>query len=349
MTNFYHSSVRPLSADSTASSATPPFDAGRRRLLLALGAAALTGGVGLRPARAVAAQSGSVIEGRNRWLYPGWESVTDDATPACLKAIDLIHQATQTLAARGIRSVIVIAPLKARVCAENLPDGTALSAALQARFAAMRAHGAAIGVPIVDAVAAIGTVDPAQEKYIRADYHWSAHSAEAVAARTARRLLQPGPLSGAAGGGTRLGAWNEEVRYGDLAALLSPERKKAIGKDHFVVRTVVASPNLVDAPPTVQVVGNSMVQPYLGFPQKLSNALDRQVGLTWTFGDTGPWKTLLNYLETPAFKANPPQALVWQFNEGQMMNLPGASGEWDAASVMADDAFLARVTKAVGG
>ena len=348
MTDIYHSLVRPLSsAQSRATHAS--IDPGRRRLLLALGATALAGAAALRPGRAFAAASSSVIEGRNLWLYPGWESITDDATPACLKALDLIHQATQKLATRGIRSVIVIAPLKARACAENLPDGTALSAAVQARFAAMRAHGAALGLPIVDAVAAIAAVDPSQEKYFRADYHWSGHSAEAVAARVARRLVAPGPLSGAAGGGTRLGAWSEEVRYGDLAALLSPERKKAIGKDHFIVRTAVASANLVDAPPTVQIVGNSMVQPYLGFPQKLSNALDRQVGLTWTFGDTGPWKTLLNYLETPAFRSNPPQALVWQFNEGQMMNLPGASGEWDAASVMSDDAFLARLTKAIGG
>lgn len=325
-----------------------PLNGVRRRLLLALAAAPLGGALSLLPRRAFAAASTSVIEGRNLWLYPGWESLTDDATPACLKAVDLIRQATDKLSARGIRSVIVIAPLKARSCPENLPDGTALSAGVAGRYAAIRTHADSLGLQIVDGDAAIAAVDPAQEKYIRADYHWSGHSAEAVAARVAERLVSAGPLKGAAGAGNRLGAWNEEVRYGDLAALLPPERKKAVGKDHFIVRTVVASPGLVDSgPPVVQVVGNSMVQPYLGFPQKLSNAIDRQVGLTWTFGDTGPWKTLLNYLESPEFKANPPQAIVWQFNEGQMMNLPSAAGQWDAASVMADDAFLARLSKAV--
>ena len=29
------------------------------------------------------------------------------------------------------------------------------------------------------------------------------------------------------------------------------------------------------------------------------------------------------------------------------MNLPSAAGQWDAASVMADDAFLARLSKAI--
>ncbi|MFL9865936.1 twin-arginine translocation pathway signal [Paraburkholderia fungorum] len=331
-----------------ASAQPQPSDRVRRRLLLALAAAPLGGVLSLLPRRAFAAASTSVIEGRNLWLYPGWESLTDDATPACLKAVDLIHQATDKLSARGIRSVIVIAPLKARSCPQNLPDGTALSAGVAGRYAAIRARADSLGLQLVDGDAAIAAVDPAQEKYIRADYHWSGHSAEAVAARVAERLVAAGPLKGAAGAGSRLGTWNEEVRYGDLAALLSPERKKAVGKDHFIVRTVVASAGLVDSgPPVVQVVGNSMVQPYLGFPQKLSNSIDRQVGLTWTFGDTGPWKTLLNYLESPEFKANPPQAIVWQFNEGQMMNLPGAAGQWDAASVMADDAFLARLTKAI--
>ncbi|WP_144142855.1 alginate O-acetyltransferase AlgX-related protein [Paraburkholderia sp. BCC1884] len=326
-----------------------PFSDGRRRLLLALAAAPLAGVLSLAPRRASAAASTSVIEGRNLWLYPGWESITDDATPACLKAVDLIKQTADKLAARGIHSVIVIAPLKARCCAENLPDGSAMSQAVAARYEAMRTHANSLGLAFVNAPSVISAVDASQEKYIRADYHWSGHSAEAVATRVAKRLTTSGPLKGTAGSGNRLGKWNEEIRYGDLAALLSPDRKKAIGKDHFVVRTAAAAQSLVDggAPP-VQVVGNSMVQPYLGFPQKLSNAIDRPVGLTWTFGDTGPWKTLLNYLESPDFKANPPQALVWQFNEGQMMNLPSAAGQWDAPSVMADDAFLARVAKALG-
>jgi alginate O-acetyltransferase complex protein AlgJ len=325
-----------------------PLDSGRRRLLLALAAAPLGGALSLLPRRAFASASSSVIEGRNLWLYPGWESLTDDTTPACLKAVDLIHQATDRLAARGIHSVIVIAPLKARSCPENLPDGTSMSVGVASRYAAIRAHASSLGLQMVDGDGVIAAVDPAQEKYVRADYHWSGHSAEAVAARVAKCLTAAGPLKGADGAGSRLGNWNEEVHYGDLAALLPPERKKAVGKDHFIVRTVVAAPGLVDGGlPVVQVVGNSMVQPYIGFPQKLSNAIDRPVGLTWTFGDIGPWKTLLNYVESTAFKENPPQAIVWQFNEGQMMSLPSAGGQWDATSVMLDDAFLARLTKAI--
>jgi alginate O-acetyltransferase complex protein AlgJ len=325
-------------------------DRGRRRVLLALGAASVAPALLWLPRSAHAAATTSVIEGRNRWLYPGWESLTDDRTPECIKTLDLIAQATQKLEARGIHCVIMIAPLKARSCAANLPEGTALSAGVQGRYAAMREHGQAIGLPILDGDAALATLAADQHTFIRADYHWTGHTAEAFATRAAARLIKVGVVKGAPMEGAKIGAWNTEVHYGDLAELLPPDRKKEIGKDHFVIRTVVSATTLLDtAPPLVQVVGNSMVQPYLGFPQKLSNLLERQVGLTWTFGDTGPWKTLLNYLEGPDFAAHPPQALVWQFNEGQMMNPPSASGMWDATSVMADDAWLARVTKAVGG
>ncbi|WP_052420853.1 alginate O-acetyltransferase AlgX-related protein [Paraburkholderia ferrariae] len=328
------------------------IDLRRRRMLAALGAIPLAAGFGTLlalPRSARAATGGTVIEGRDGWLYPGWESLTDDATDACLKNVDLIHSAAQKLAARKILCVVAIAPLKARACAANLPAGVTLPAPMQKRFAAMHAHGNAIGLPIVDSEAAFATLAPDVDSFVRADYHWSGHGAEAVAARAATRIAEAGPLPGTAGTGAKLGAWTEEVHYGDLAELLAPQQKKEIGKDHFIVRMVAQQSALLDnAPDVVQVVGNSMVQPYLGFTQKLSNALDRPVGLTWTFGDTGPWKTLLNYLEGPAFKSNPPYAIVWQFNEGQMMNGPAAAGQWDASSVMAEDAWLARVEKAVG-
>jgi alginate O-acetyltransferase complex protein AlgJ len=333
----------------SADSSAEPVDSARRRVLAALGAVPLAAGLAMLPRGARAAMGGSVIEGRDGWLYPGWESLADDATDACLKNIDLINHVAQKLAARKTGCLIVIAPLKARSCAAHLPDGTGLSAAMQKRFAAMHAHGNAIGLPLVDCEGVLAALDPDVDGFVRADYHWSGHSAEAVAARVAARIADTGPLPGTPGTGARLGSWTEEVHYGDLADLLPPQQKKEIGKDHFVVRSVVQQDALLDsAPDVVQVVGNSMVQPYLGFTQKLSNALDRPVGLTWAYGDTGPWKMLLDYLESPGFSSNPPHSIVWQFNEGQMMNGPGATGQWNAASVIAEDVWLARLEKAVG-
>lgn len=322
----------------------------RRQVLFALAALPVAGALSALPRRAFAADTSTVIQGRDNWLYPGWESLTDDRSAACQASMITIQAAVRQMSARGIHCVIVIAPLKARACAANLPDGVQLSAAVQGRYAALKADAAQLGLDMVDGDAALAAAGSADTLYIRADYHWSGHTSEAFAQSTAALLTAKASLS-AQTNGTKLGPWNEEVRYGDLAELLAPDQKKAVGKDHFIVRKAggqAPSGGLIDAAPDVQVVGNSMVQPYLGFPQKLSNALGRQVGLTWTFGDTGPWKTLLNYLEAPAFAGQKPKAIVWQFNESQMMNGPNAQGQWDASSVMPDDAWMARVTKALG-
>ncbi len=336
--------VQSLRADS--------FDHRRRRVLFALGALPVAGVLASVPRRAFAdsATNATVIQGRDNWLYPGWESLTDDKTSACAATMKTIQAAVQTMNAHGMHCIVVIAPLKARACAANLPEGTALAPAVQGRYAALKAQAAELGVDMVDGDAALAAAGTADTPFIRADYHWSAHTAEAFAQSASGLLRATGGLD-SQNNGTKLGAWNEEVRYGDLAALLPPDEKKAVGKDHFIVRTSMnqaSAAGLLDATPDVQVVGNSMVQPYLGFPQKLSNALGRPVGLTWTFGDTGPWKTLLNYVETPGFASQKPKAIVWQFNEGQMMNGPHAQGQWDAASVMTESAWMARLAKALG-
>ncbi|MBU6490188.1 MAG: twin-arginine translocation pathway signal [Burkholderiales bacterium] len=319
----------------------------RRRLLLALAAAPLAAGLTFTPRMARAAQG--VIEGRDRWLFPAWESWTADDTSACLTVVDLIGKAVGKLSAHGVRCTVVVAPLKARAAADKLPDGTALSTSVAQRYAAILAHARRAGLDFVDAAAVLADVDTREDStYIRADYHWSAHTAEAAADATARHLAASGPLPGEPGEPTELGEWTEEMEYGDLAALLPPERKRAIGKDRFVVREEPEGAGLLaDAAPVVQVVGNSMVQPYLGFPQRLSHALARPVGLTWKFGDTGPWKTLLDYLESPAFAQRKPQAIVWQFNEGQMAYGPSASGQWDASSIMTDAAWFENIDKAL--
>jgi alginate O-acetyltransferase complex protein AlgJ len=349
-------------ASSPALSGTPNLK--RRTLIQALGvlnartlgstvcttlSAGLAGTLALsaRPARAALATS--VIEGRERWLFPGWESTRNDALSDCLRVLDLIQAASAKLAARQIRCVVVVAPLKAAVCAQQLPPEAALSDAVAARYGALLDAARQRQVTMVDGVQALAPLKAGGDVYIRADYHWSAHTAEAVATQTAQAIQGLAPLSGSAGSGRKLGSWNEEYHYGDLAELLPPERKKAIGKDRFVVRNILSGQDLLgDAPPVVHIVGNSMVQPYLGFAQKLSNALDRPVGLNWAFGDVGPWKMLLDYLQSPVFHGHAPQTIVWQFNEGQFMFGPNASAAFDPASLQSEAAWLDSIGRALG-
>ena len=328
----------------------------RRKLIGALGllqAAAISTGVAgalwLPAQAAYAATSTSVIEGLQRWLFAGWESVSDAALPECMQVLDLIQTTCAKLAARQIRCVVVVAPLKAAVYSELLPPDASLSAAVAGRFAALLQGARQRQIALVDALSALAPLKASADGYIRADYHWSAHTAEAVASQTAALIQAAGPLGGTPGSGRKLGAWTEEYHYGDLAELLPAAGKKDIGKDRFVVRATVTSQDLLgDAPPVVQVVGNSMVQPYLGFSQKLSNALDRPVGLSWAFGDVGPWKMLLNYLQSPAFHTQAPQTIVWQFNEGQFMHGPNAALAYDPASLLPAASWLEQIGQALG-
>ncbi len=234
---------------------------------------------------------------------------------------------------------------------QRLPPGVAVSAEVAARYPYIQSLLSQAGVRSVDGLAVLQAVEQgAQTAFYRADYHWSAWSAEASAAAAAGLLVQHWTLRGQAGGASPLGEWTSERHFGDLASsFMSPEQRKAIGRDVFVVRAPAAERQglLDDAPAPVHVVGNSFVQPYFGFPQKLSSVIDRPVSLTWTVGNVGPWKTLLDYVESAQFSARQPQVIVWQLNEGQLQFGPNAHGRWDAKSLMTLEAWRSRLAKAL--
>ncbi|MFM0247332.1 alginate O-acetyltransferase AlgX-related protein [Paraburkholderia sediminicola] len=326
-----------------------PFS-GRRQVLRAACALAVSAGLGLMAPALQAAPL--VLEGKDGWLFPGWESLTDPDAGGLAAVIAQLRDTQTLLAAHDIGLVVIVAPMKARYYADRLPDGQALGPQVANRYKDMLAQLTAAGIKTVDLDAPVASISAGgHEPFFRGDYHWTAWSAEAAARTLAPVIRTNWKLTGAAGSGTVLGGWTEERRFGDLAELLPPERKKTVGKDLFTVRTTQApgaAPGLLDDQPSpVHVVGNSFVQPYLGFTQMLSNQLDRPVGLSWNFGNVGPWATFLKYVESPEFTAHKPQVLVWQFNEGQFSYGPGANGKWDAQSIMSDKAWHDRVAAAL--
>ena len=76
----------------------------------------------------------AVLEGKENWLFAGWESLTV-AKPAAEKAsIQLIADVDRMLAKRNIRLMIAIIPLKPRYYSALLPDGATISDAVQKRY-----------------------------------------------------------------------------------------------------------------------------------------------------------------------------------------------------------------------
>jgi alginate O-acetyltransferase complex protein AlgJ len=293
----------------------------------------------------------AVLEGKQNWLFAGWESLTTAKPAAEKSSIGLIADASRLFAKKNIKLILLIVPLKPRYYEPLLPDGVAMSNEIQKRYDALLTELRSSGVTAIDVRDAFKTVIAGkQEVFYRADFHWTTFAAEASADQVAALILSSGPPPGKPGTGMKLGDWINDRHLGDLAAnFLSPERKRAIGPEAYVIRQAPkADAGLLDSDPApVAVVGNSFVQPYFGFSQRLSNKIDRPVSLKWNPGDVGPWVTLLQYLKSAEFTGSPPQVMIWQFNEAQLQNGPDAVGEWAAQSIMSPAGWNARVQEAL--
>ena len=299
-----------------------------------------------------AAQSQPIISGKGGWLFPGWESLSVLDKAGIARTIGLIKDAQTALAARNITLIPIVVPLKASFYTDKLPNGTRISAEVAGQYDYILAELKKAGLDTVDLRPALKSAQTGKQViFYRADYHWSAWSAEAAADAVAQAIKASGvKLAGAAGSGDKLGSWVTQRHMGDLAErFLTPDQQKQVGPDLYTVRVQPeAKGGLVDtASAPVHVVGNSFVQPYLGFPQKLSSALDRPVALTWNPGNVGPWVTFLQFASAPDFARNPPQVVVWQFNEGPFHSSPEATDQWDASSIMTSQQFRDRMQAAV--
>lgn len=299
---------------------------------------------------ATLASAQAVLIGKDDWLFYSQDDLADPGKAGIENSVQLMSAAKDALQARGIGLVVVVAPLKARFYEDKLPAGTAIAPAARDRYANIVASLHNAGIATVDLMPVLkGVEHDDQTAFFQKDSHWTAWSAEATAAATADVIRQNWKLGGNPGTGTPLGNWIKERRFTDFAELMTAPQRKAVGQEVYVVRArQPESGNLLDsAVAPVHVIGNSFVQPYLGYPQALSHALDRRVGLTWKYGNFGPWAVFLEYLESPDFQQARPQVVVWQLNEVQMMYGPNTSGQWDATSLVSEADWRRRVQAAI--
>lgn len=317
-----------------------------------LGAGLLGASLGLAMSAAHAQDASIVIRGDGGWLLPGWGSLSEVDNAGIDATTALIKEAHTALAARNIQLEVVLLPDKSLFYQDKLPAGKTISPPVKARYQTILAKMGQAGIRTFDADAVLRPLKQAgTDVFYRTDQHWTQAAADATAEATAAQIKRDVPnLKGSAGTGMVLGKEFKERRYGDLAELfLSPDERKAIGRDTFSVRREAATGSLLDdAAAPVHVTGHSMVQAYFGYPQKLSNTLDRPVSVNWKPGNVGHWIVLLEYLESAEFKQNPPQVLVWQLFEATYNQGPKAEGFWDNASIMTADTWRKRLHAALG-
>lgn len=317
----------------------------RRRTLLACSM-----GLAL-PAFAQTQAGGLMAMGKENHLFASWGDVKMpdwagiDATVARVAAV------RKLLAGKGIVLVAPVLPDKMGLYEDKLPEGISRSPEMEGRYARIIEKMKSAGIPTFDDKSILRSLmNAGQPVYYRTDQHWTQPAADATAQATADLIHTLVPvLRGTPGSGQALGSLSNERRYGDLAErFLSPEQRKAVGREIFTVRRAVAANDLLsDVAAPVHVTGNSMVQPYLGFPQKLSNLLDRPVSVNWKFGDVGFWSVLMEYLESDSFRKQPPQVLVWQLFEPNFHLGPDARGLWDGAALISDADWNRRLQAAL--
>lgn len=292
----------------------------------------------------------AVITGDGGWLFPAWESLSKVDNTGTARNVVLIKELQQQLEREHIGLIVLVVPMKAPFYAQRLPVDQPISAAVMQRYEHLQSDLTRAGLSTLNIKPILQRTEQGEQTaFYRADYHWTAWSAENTADATAQLITGRYRLQGEPGGGAALGPWFDRRAFGDLASNFLPAiKRKAIGRDLYTVRHQAENDLLIDdAPAPVQVIGNSFVQPYLGFTQKLSNALDRPVALTWNPGDVGPWATLLQYLESADFAQHKPQVIVWQFNEGQFHLGPDATANWSAKGVTSLSQWHQRINKAL--
>lgn len=292
-----------------------------------------------------------VIEGKDGWLFPIWESASDIDKPGIDAHVAAIAFLKEQLATRKIVLMTMVVPMKASFYPDRLPAAKPVSAEVMQRYAYVMTQLQAAGILTFDDLSVLRATEKAPATaFFRTDYHWTAQGAEASADAAAELIRKEVRFETAPAGGSKLGEWVNVRRYGDLATrFMTAEQRTTLGRDVFSVRAPPKEKQslLDEEPAEIHVVGNSFVQPYLGFPQKLSQNLNRPVSLTWKPGNVGPWVTVLQYLESDDYVQTKPRVVFLQLNEPRMYAGPDAKDAWDAESIMTYAAWRDRVKAAV--
>jgi alginate O-acetyltransferase complex protein AlgJ len=293
-----------------------------------------------------------VHEGKDGWLFPLWESYTEIQKSHQEMSLAHLQFLNTQFAAHNVQLVVMVVPMKAAFYPDRVPAGQPVSTDVLKRYGDVMSALQAAAIPTFDDAAILRRLEVQQiPAFFRTDYHWTGHAAEASADAAAEVIRQQVRFAKAPAGGSQLGEWTRERRYGDLALrFLTAEQRMAVGRDVFQVRTAPLQQTqslLDDEFAEIHVVGNSFVQPYLGFPQKLSQALNRPVSLTWKFGNIGPWFTMLSYLESAEYQQNKPRVVLWQLNESRLGAGPQDKDAWDAEAVLSVAEWRSRVAAAL--
>lgn len=271
------------------------------------------------------------LVGRDGWLFyqPGVNFLTQrsrppDATPRDASAA-VVHF-RDSLAARGIRLLIMPAPNKESVYPEQLsPVAGRPSDVLSGETLAFLSQCRSAGVEVVDLFSLFrdARTTSTNRLYLRQDSHWSPAGMEMAARAVAGRILAMGSLSGAAT--PYRGEPAPVKRLGDLVRMLrSPELERRVTPEEVgCSRVVHAGTGAVYADERaseVLVMGDSFLRIYeqdepgsAGFVAHLAQALGRP--LSSIINDGGASTLVRQELFRHPERLAKTKVVVWEFVE----------------------------------
>jgi len=325
-----------------------------RRTMLALPGLALAGALTAPrhgKAAAPAAVNGVVI-GKDGWLFADWDVLRVVNPPAIARVTALMGEATAVLKSKGIEVAVALLPARSRLYPEMLPDGLALPAGAQQRYAQAAqqlAAGGAIVPDLATALQAARRAQPALPLFFKGDSHWMPAGAEVAAAAFAQEIRGKVALPPSGKPGASFGTPVEMEHIADLARLLPPGQRERFPPQSAMSRPVQAAGGLVaeDDAADVALVGNSYMQPKYGFSAILSYQLQRPVSLLWDVNLVGPWAMLLRFLGSAGFRQQRPRLLVWTIHELDLENMPDRTESWGPNS-MPVPRFMSELRRLVG-
>jgi alginate O-acetyltransferase complex protein AlgJ len=282
--------------------------------------------------------------GDENWLFLTEELQVDaGAGERLAPRLALLADTHRALESRGIASVILLVPDKARVHAEAL--GARRAQLVDQRYALALEGLRADGVPVIDLLAdmqAARAGDPALELYYRTDTHWNPSGAEIAAKAVAAWSAANRPLSSTADFDLRRDGDSEE-RVGDLLALIGLDQAPAWLRPQgdwetpvVVEARAAASADAFDdlfAETSVPVVllGTSYSQ-RAAFDDFLRLHLGSEV-LNAAKDGGRIAGAAQDYFADDAFRDTPPQLVVWEVPE-RFLTLPMDAGQTEPATLL---------------
>ena len=290
-----------------------------------------------------------VAVGRDGWLFPIWDEVRDVDLKRLQPVADICGGAVEALTKANIQVAFAVTPVKSRVYQALLPDDFRFGIAPAKRYgAALEAFNRVAFAPdLLAPLVAQRDANKAEPVFFKADTHWTGNGSQTTATELARQIQAHYQAPASAQPGAKLAPQSVQTwERNDLADLLPAAMSTNYSPEDYRIQQSAAATGgaalLEDDAADVLLVGNSFMQPRLGFAAMLSNRMNRPVGLFWKIHQVGPYQTLLGSLASESFRRKRPALIVWNFHETDTTFTPDRRDVW-GQNAMPAQAFLTKL------